>query len=116
MKNILIIMAGLFCFSLQAQYVISEQPVKGSIEVVSESQGDKISFPVLNTIYNRANPRDYKYHLVGEVGQKKAPELTIKKESVSQNFEGLDEFLKEEGYESVKELNRKNLAVYFVKK
>ena len=114
MKNLILIIAVLFCSNLNAQFVLSYEEVQGGIQVINETTGNEISFPILNTKWNRENPPNYKFYYFGEKGQTQWADGSIKKESVSRSFEGLNEFLKKEGYRSIAEVTRQGLAVYFL--
>ena len=115
MKNILAIVFVLFALNVQAQYVIDEEPIRGSIEVVSETEGKEFSFPVLETPYNLANPPTYKFFYFGKETSGQEESAEIKSENVAQNFVGIGEFLESEGYKDLATLKKAGLKLYFVK-
>ena len=114
MKNILIITAVLFCSTLNAQYIISDSPNRGEIEVVSESQGMEFSFPILETPYNLSNPPSFKYHYFGKDSTTKNEKGEVKSIEIKKSFDGINDFLEREGYKSLDELKKQGLKVFYI--
>ena len=112
MKYLLFIFLMIPLFAFSQDYILSDVPIKG-VKVVSESQGEELSFPVLDTKYNRENPKDFSHYFYSRPEDKTG----IRTENISVNFPNIEEELEELselGYKGLEDIQRKGLALYYI--